>query len=374
MYSGLIKSILIMTCLTSVGRAEDLSFVKTQGPWISSEIYLQTKKPEFPEFKLSFIEEMKRIAVDSLNNRDQANAIAKLQSETGTRDKSFGEGFLTIDRQDRDATAEGTRETRWTIFRNMRTYAGKEIRLDVVPESLKSGIRFDFAKKSSASKGPAPVPVRYGLILRDIEPSEQKHNIAALASDFELAQKAPRARLDYDIGPLPPSDEYAPAFRVNLEDKKAEEKKWTSYLPDYHFRGKLSSRGKPTLAQPIPNQALTLDQADGFYSAEILLANGFHKESVFHRFYLPLYGRARISEEYDENFHPRTVIFQDILYSGPLAFTLHHILLEQRYQAVFVYNQEHTSIAVNTHVPHAALEGDAFWSQHRWEFALQTAF
>lgn len=374
MLRKLIKTTLILTCSTSIGRAQELTFQKVQGPWVSSKPYLQEKKPEYPEFKIDLLQEFKRIAVDSLNNRDQATAIAKMQSETGTRSQAFGEGFLTTKFSERNATAEGTRETRWTIFRNMRTYAGKEVRLDVVPESLKSGFRFDFSQKSKAPQGPAPVPVRYGLILRDIEPSEASYGVAALNSDYELAQQAPRARLHYEVGPLPPSDEYVPAYRVSLEEQKAAERKWTSYLPDYHFKGKISSRGRPTLAQPIPSQALTLEQADGLYATEIVFVNGLHKESVLHRFYLPIYDRTRISEEYDEQFRPRKVVFNDLLYKGGFSFNLEHYLLEQRYQGIFVYQAGRTRLAVQTHIPHLALENDNFWSKHRWELALDSAF
>jgi hypothetical protein len=372
LYRSLIKTAFILPFLTTVGQAQDISLQKVQGPWISSRPYLQEKKPELPEFSIGFIQESKRVLVDSLNSIDQAKAVAKMQSEAGTRSQSFGEGFLTISRDDLKASANNTRETRWTLFRNMRTYAGKEVRLDVVPEAIKSGFRFDFTKKSGASRGPQATPVRYGLILRDIEPSKETYAVAALGADMQLFQQAPRAELVYDIGPLPMIENNARVFSVNLSEPAKQERQWTSYLPDYHFKGKVVSKGRPTLAQPIPKQGLTLEQADGLYNTEIIFANGLRKESIVHRFFIPVYGSMRIAEEYDEQFRPRKVLFTDIYSHGGLSFNIEHHLVEERYQAGLIYNKSNTRLELYAHVPHAALKED-FWVKHRWELAFQTA-
>ncbi len=375
---NLAKAYCVWATCSSSGWSQDFSSTLEQGPWISSLPFLkETPNPVASETVLPFVTLLKEALVKGLNNVEQQRTVLKIQSESGTRPKSFGEGYLGPQRNAPKYDANATHATRWTLFKNAKTYAGKEIHIDIVPESFKAGFRFD---QSEAAVQPVAIangtPVTYGLILTGIEPSAQALRVASIdqgEDDLLYFQNAPKARLHYEIGPiaLNPVPEHPYAYAAAPE-AKPEGAQWRTLIPDYRFRGKFSPRALPTAAKPMPDQMLSLEQVQGYYSSDILFVNGLHKESVIHRLRLPLYDRFNVYGEYNDKFKPIKLVIADYLYYGPFSTLLEHYNLEKRYRAGFFYRKNLTVVELFNNLPDNALNSK-FSRKQQWELNVQTS-
>src|SRR5690606_25681360 len=136
--------------------------------------------------------------------------------------------------------------------------------------------------------------------------SDEEMKLAALSTDMDYAYfaNAPKAEVEYEIGPIAVTPSPKTYNFNSAPDAPQPSFNWKSYLPDRRFRGRFSPRGMPTAAKPIPDQTLIVEQVQGYYSTEIQFVNGLKKESVLHRFNLPLYRDLKIYEEFDEDFNP----------------------------------------------------------------------
>lgn len=357
------------------GLAQDFTSTKTQGPWIESKPFLNLTKPAEPKDEIPLVSIMKEALVKGFNNIDHQNEVLKMQTEQGTKAQDYGEGYIGPRKDISKADANLTHGLRWRLFTNAKTFAGKEIRVDFVPESIKKGFRFDQTEVKQTvvvNSGPA---VRYGLILKDIEPSDDELFVASngLESDYLYFQNAPKAKVEYEIGPITASPLPERPYGVNVgPDAPAPEFKWKSLLPDHRFRGKFSPRGMPTAAKPLPDQLLSLSQVQGYYSADVQFVNGFHKESVVHRLNMPLYDRFSIYEELNESFTPTKIVINNYIYKGAFSTNIEHYILEKRYRAGFFYRAGYTNLEVYLNLPDTALNS-SFSRQQRWELAFQTA-
>lgn len=372
------NAVCIWASCSSLGFAQDFTSTIRQGPWISSKPFLNEAKPVAAETKIPFVSMMREALVKGLNNVEHQQSVLLMQQNEGTKPQSFGEGYLGHQKAFEKSDANSTHGTRWTLFRNAKTYAGKEIHvnLDFIPESVKAGFRFDQTQKSpsavAVNRGP---DVRYGLILKNIEPSEQDLRVASIGSDDDYLyfQNAPKAQLQYDIGPITASPVPERPYGVNLAPDAAPPSfNWKSLIPDHRFRGKFSPRSLPTAAKPIPDQMLSLEQVQGFYSSDILFVNGLHKESVVHRFRLPIYDRFNIYEEFNDKFVPTKLVITDYLYKGAFSTNIEHYFLEKRYRAGFFYRKNYTNLEIYANLPDTALNS-SFSRLQRWELSFQTA-
>ncbi|MES2745662.1 MAG: hypothetical protein EOP04_13505 [Proteobacteria bacterium] len=358
-------------------QALDVRATKVHGPWIDSRPYLAETKPEEAQLIIPLVENFHQALMKGLRNVEHQRTVLKLQEETGTQLQTFGEGWLLKNKSIRAADANATHATRWALFRNAKTYSGKEIKVDIVPEKIKKGFRFD---QSAPKEGPivstiTGTPVKYGLILKNIEPSDGKLKVAALTrdmdSEYAYFQNAPKADVQYEIGPIaltpaPQTYNFSPAPEP-VEPKFD----WKEYVPDHRFRGKFSPRSMPTAAKPIPDQTLTLEQVEGYYSTEIQFVNGFHKESMVHRFSIPVYKDLRLYEEYNEDFKPIKFVISNA-YGNGFYSNLEHFFLEKRYRAGLFYRVGYTNLEIYANLPDTALNPG--WKKAQtWELNLLTA-
>lgn len=374
----LAKAYCVWAICSSSGLAQDFSSTLEQGPWINSKPYLTDVKPVAAENKIPFVEMMKEALVKGLANPEHQRSVLKIQQEQGTKAQSFGLGYLGKQKAFGGADANTTHGTRWTLFRNAKTYAGKEIHVDIVPESIKKGFRFDQTQSSDAPQAVVfnnGVPVSYGLILKDIEPSKEELRVASIGNeeDYLYFQNAPKAQLEYEIGPVAITPVPASPYGVNLApDAPPAPFDWKTLVPDHRFRGKFSPRGLPSAAKPLPDQMLSLEQAQGYYSSDILFVNGLHKESVIHRLRLPIYDRFNIYEEFNGKLKPTKIVFTDYFYKGAFSTNLEHYILEKRYRAGFLVRRGLTNLEIYANLPDTALNS-SFKRQQRWELSFQSA-
>ena len=366
----LAKAYCVWATCSLAALAQDASMTREHGPWIESKPFLKEERPSVPDTTIPFVAMMKEALVKGLNNLDHHRAVLKMQAEQGTKAQSFGEGYLGPQKSLSNYDANATHGTRWTLFKNIKTFSGKEIRVDFVPESIKAGFRFD----QSAPAAGAPVmvtngtPVTYGLILTNIEPSRDVLRIAAIGSeaDYRFFQNAPKAKLEYTVGPISLEPVAAHPYAVVPAPQSTSQFNWRSLLPDHRFRGKFSPKGMPTAAKPLPDQTLMIEQVQGYYSSDIQFVDGFHKESVTHRFRLPIYDRFTLHEEFNEAFKPTKVVFTDFLSRGGFSTNLEHFLLERRYRAGFLYRKHLLNAELFLNLPDNALNS-RFSREQRWE-------
>jgi hypothetical protein len=373
-----IKILTLGFCVLSWPRAmaEDVSSTKVQGPWIDSRAYLNTATPEGATFNIPILENLNQALIKGLRNTEHQQSVMRLQKETGTQPQDFGEGWLLKNNAIRAADANSTHATRWSLFRNAKTYSGKEIKIDVVPESIKKGFRFDQSapKEGEVATTLTGTPVTYGLILKSIEPSDSELHVAALSTDVDAEaayfKNAPKADLQYDIGPIPVTSSQTYNFLSTPEPAK-KGFYWRDYMPDHRFRGKFSPRSMPTAAKPVPDQTLTLEQVQGYYSAEIQFVDGLHQENLVHRFSIPVYRNLKLYEEYGEGFRPiKVLIAQD--YNNGFYSNLEHYFVDRRYRAGLFYRSGFKNLEIYVNLPDASLNPS--WKKHQsWELSLLTA-
>ncbi|MBC7660195.1 MAG: hypothetical protein H7249_10850 [Chitinophagaceae bacterium] len=361
---------------SSPSYAEEFSATLEQGPWVSAKDYLTLSKPQEPEIKIPALEMMKDAFVKGLKNPDQQKEVLRLQGLQGTKASTFGEGYLVKQSETLRADQNSTHGTRWTLFRNMKTYAGKEIRFDFVPESVKNGFRFDptAPKETPKVSTITGTPVKYGLILKNIDPADQEMRLASVGGEDDLAyfQTAPKAKLQYDIGPIalsPVPQTYN--FNQAPDAPSNSSFDWKSIIPDHRFKARFSPRGAPTAAKPLPDQTMTLEQVQGYYSTEVQFVNGLHKQSLLHRFRLPIHERFNVSEELSESFKPVKLVVSDLYSSGPVGTTIEHYFMEKRYRAGIYYKQGATTYEIYANAPDNALN-DKFKKTQRWELNILT--
>lgn len=364
-------------CCPSMASAEDLSLTKVQGPWLDSRPFLNETKPEEAELELPLVDNLHQALVKGFTNFEHQQTVLQLQQTTGTRETEVGEGYLLLkNKVYRAADANSTHATRWLLFRNAKTYSGKEIRVDIVPEKIKKGFRYD---PTAPKEGPKPMvftgpQVKYGLILKNIEPSEDEgRKLASLTSDSDMTyfMNAPKADVQYEIGPIAvtpaqagynfnqPPEPQAPKFRLK------------DYLPDTRMKARFSPRSLPTAAKPIPDQTLVLEQIQGYYRADVQMVNGFHKESVAQTFFLPLFKGFSVAEVFDENFRPQNVMIYNDFGKG-FAGNFQHSFVEKRYRAGFFYRAGYTNLEIYANLPDTALN-PTFKKLQTWELNILSA-
>ncbi len=368
---------LAMFILADKSAAQDISATKTHGPWIDSRPLLEQARPEVAPLEIPIVQNLHQALLKGLGNPELQRNTLTMQQQQGTLDQNFGEGYLAKNSSFRRADANGTHAMRWTLFRNIKTYSGKEIRVDIVPEKIKQGFRFDQSApkvsdaKASVFTGPQ---IRYGLVLRNIEPNQEENlKIASLATDSDHSYflNAPKANVEYEIGPIAVSP--APqTYNFNAAPDVAPKSfNWKEHIPDHRFRGRFSPRGLPTAAKPIPDQTLVLEQVEGLYSTEIQFVNGLQKESVLHRFNLPIYRDLKVYEEYNEKFQPLRAVLSNAWGKGYYS-TIERSFVDKRYRAGAFYRMGYSNIELYMNLPESALN-PSFKKLQTWELNVLTA-
>lgn len=362
---------------SSLANAEDLSFVKTQGAWIDSRPFLDEAKPQTATIEIPLVDNLHNALIQGFNNYDHHLHVHRLQLETGTLDTKIGEGYIGLNNKVyRKADANSTHATRWELFRHAKTYSGKNIKVDLVPERLKKGFRYD---PTAPKEGPKTIvftgpQIKYGLILKNIEPSDDKDSrIASLGSESDMSyfMNAPKADVQYEIGPIAITGPQ-PGYNFNpAPDPELRKFRLKDYLPSSKVKARLSPRSMPTAAKPIPDQTLVLEQVQGYYRADVQMVNGFQKESVAQTFYLPLFKGFSIAETFDESFKPSNLVVYNDFGNG-FSGNVQHDYVLKRYRTGFFYRAGYTNIEIYMNVPESGMNQN--WKKlQTWEVNLLSA-
>jgi hypothetical protein len=339
--------------------------------WIDSRPYLvESPRPE-AEQRLIFTKPLYQALTRSLMNPEQHMQLLDMQARTGNKPQEARLRSLSIHKL--SANISTARPT--DVTRSMSTFLGREFKSSALPETLRTGISFNFGSDSSDPEAASPRPLRYGLIVKNVEPSTETIRIAALPrtmiDEYELVQYAPKAQIQYEIGPLMHEQELADSV---IPLATSESSSWMRGLPEFQFRGRVAARGAPTANQIIPPQSILLEQSQGFYALEVHTSQLVHKDAVFHRIRVPLAGTMNLREERDEKFKKTRSTLENIYVNGPLALNIDYFGLEKRYQTGLIYQKSLTRIEFYNHLPEGFSSQGGLWKTQRYELKLQTAF
>jgi hypothetical protein len=351
--------------LSSIGQAQ------SPDGWIDSRPFLVESPRPVAEQSLVFTKPLYGAITRSLMNPEQHMNLLDLQARTGTKPQEARLRSLSIHKlSSAVSTANPT-----DVTRSMSTYLGREFKSTALPESLRTGLSFNVGAGAEDEKTVAARPVRYGLIVKNVEPNPEQLRLASvpmtMSDDYMLVQHAPKARIQYEIGPLLHEAELADS---SIPLAMTETADWLQSLPEFQFRGRIAARGAPTANQILPPQSILLEQSQGFYALDIHSSQLFHKDAVFHRIRVPLAGTMILHEERDEKFKKTRSTLENIYVNGPLALNFDYFGLEKRYQTGLIYQKSLTRIELYSHLPESFSAQGGLWKTQRYELKLQTAF
>ncbi|HET9241681.1 MAG TPA: hypothetical protein VFO10_30720 [Oligoflexus sp.] len=348
----------------------------TAAEWQSSSFILQFNKPAAAQISYPFLEQLRGIMLRSLNSPDQARDLVNMHNALGT--KALSSYAKYVGPQKISVNPKNGEEIRRSLLKSVRLYAQKETKGDFFPQSWKEGLRFNIGGGGPARSQPSQGYVhngnpemRYGLQLKEIEPSRENLKLAALGSDdYEYLAYAPKANLVYEVGEVYPEG-YARSYPVSIESGPAPKPTfWQTLpsLPEHKFSGRMAPRGLPGPGSPLPPQSLFLDQSQGYYQLEAQLTGNLKQENVLHRFRMPVYGKMNYRQERNKDWQFTKSTFEN-LYSNDNGYAVHleRYHMEKRYQLAFHFHKLINHFELHAHLPDAALEKDNFWRQHRWE-------
>jgi hypothetical protein len=351
--------------LSSIGQGQS-----AEG-WIDSRPFLIESPRPVAEQSLIFTRPLFAAINRSLMNHEQHVQLLDLQARTGTKAQDARPRSLSVYKLSSSVTTARPAD----VTRSMSTFLGREFKSIALPESLRTGFSFDIGGDSKDQEAVASKPLRYGLIVKNVEPSTEDFRMAAvpmtMTDDYYLVQHAPKARIHYEIGPLTDEAELADS---SIPLAATESSDWMRGLPEFQFRGRIAARGAPTANQILPPQSILLEQAQGFYAIDIHTSQLLHKDAVFHRFRVPLAGTMTLREERDEKFKKTRSTLENIYVNGPLALNFDYFGLEKRYQTGLIYQRALTRIELYNHLPESFSGQGGLWKTQRFELKLQTAF
>lgn len=306
-------------------------------------------------------------------------AFKKLHSESNNRDlrsediSRFYSPRFETGSMSTVAVSEKLRES------TARQVSSRLMRESVFLQALSGGMEFKmnlsgFGRKTEA-RADAPQPVRYGLVLRSIEPSFDGARSAAVG-EFrpEDLSHAGKARPIWGIGPLE-QEAMLPLYSTSYDDAPASG--WEGFfasLPRPDFSGKIVPKAAPSLGSgDLPPMLMTIDQAQGFYRLEYHTRSNFKKEAVLHAVSLPLYERVRMGQTLDESWTFQRTSVENVLngINGP-RLNLHYLTTNEHYQSDLLYNFETTQFIFTTDAPHDWKPGQS--PDERYEFKIQRTF
>ncbi|WP_141736651.1 hypothetical protein [Oligoflexus tunisiensis] len=351
--------------LSSLGQAQ------SPDGWIDSRPFLVEGPRPVAQQSFVFTKPLYEAITRSLMNPEQHLNLLDLQARTGTKPQEERPRSLSIHPlTSAIATAKPT-----DVTRTMTTFLGREFKSTALPEQLRTGLSFNIGGEDSKETVASHRPLRYGLIVKNVEPSTESFRFAAVPmtmnEDYLLVQHAPKAKVQYEIGPLMPEQDLAESA---IPLATTESTSWMNGLPAFQFRGRLAARGAPTANQILPPQSILLEQTQGYYALEVHTSQLLQKEAVFHRLRVPLLGSMTLREERDEKFKKTRSTLENIYVNGPLAVNFDYFGLEKRYQTGLIYQKALTRIELYNHLPEGFSEQDSLWKTQRFELKLQTAF
>ncbi len=353
--------------------------------WSDTQDVLIFQRPPAPQITFPWLEQIRGVMIRSFQSADQGRDLINLHNSLGTKAQTNYAKYVGPIKS--PVNPQSGVEVRKAVITSIRLYAQKETKVNVFPQSLKDGLRFNVG-----GQGPSAGPqkgyvyngnpeMRYGLRLRSIEPSRESMKLASVGlDDYELLRYAPKASAVYEIGEVYP-DSGARSYPVSAPSLPEPPPKlsWSQlmgHVPDFNFSGRMAPRGLPGPGSPLPPQSLFLDQSQGYYQLEAQLSGTLKQEAVVHRLRVPVYGKMNYRQERNKDLQYTKTTFENI-YSNDQGFAVHleRYHLERRYQLGFqLHRGTLQNLELLAHVPDTALEKDQFWNQHRWETRFDFRF
>lgn len=337
--------------------------------WHSSREILREARPLEPNRTLPFLAPLKDIFVRAFSNIEHAKELAKFESERVAPLNPRQKGVLlsvtpAFDTKQNDAVKK-------SLGSSLRSFVEKEGKVDILPDSMRNGLNFDWGRKKAPAY-PAPAP-RYRLIVTNIEPDKDAPKLASVnADDYELLPYAGKADLHYAIGPVYDEPE-VPIYRVG---GSGSDSLWQTLTesPSLQFRGRIVPKGLGSDGKLTAAQIVKLEQLAGYYSLEAEIRDELSPAAATHRFRAPLpLGSALIGEDRDKDFRKIKTSLENIYSFHGFSLNVDHYQLEKRYQTGLMYRAGATQIEILTHIPEEALADD-FWPRHRWELKMESSF
>ena len=220
----------------------------------------------------------------------------------------------------------------------IKTVSEKEVGRLLGLDAFKSGLNFSF----SFSKKPAAAPaaartadtVRYGLVLQDIEPSDQSLLMAAHnQNDLAVAQTAPTARVKWQIKRLPKTVAKSYQYHESKQVELSLRQQLWQQLTAADFKGKVSidPNTKASGVSALPGQIITLYQDKGFYSFQAKSNKNFKLSEETHIMTFKL-RETTIQSHWDADFKQQKLSFLNWSQVAGWTADLHYLPVADRFQ------------------------------------------
>lgn len=177
-------------------------------------------------------------------------------------------------------------------------------------QTISRGLTFDTRSgfNASSSMQSSGTPVRYGLVLKNVEPSGQGVHVAALTMDDRYMEQIlsgeSQAKVNWTIGPLAEDSERKLFENALLNHTSAQAPTMSTgiwnFKPDFSLRGKVEPNFQGN-AQNLTGLRLKVEQPQGLYRMEML--TGGPVSQMAQEVALPLYGELRLTRQMDGNFN-----------------------------------------------------------------------
>lgn len=191
--------------------------------------------------------------------------------------------------------------------------------------AFQSGLKFDMNLKTLFTSGSTPKEtapeIRYGLVLKNIEPSGDSISQAAIGEfRAEDLVYAGQAKVSWSIEPIIRRQE-APMFSVNAPRSRSNMESRDSVLgslinsislPEPEFTGHVTPKSSG-LSNGIPPLKITIEQKQGYYWTEAHSHSNFKKDFLLHGVRMPFYKAAHVQQIFNESFDPEKTSLCNIL-------------------------------------------------------------
>ncbi|SME90564.1 hypothetical protein SAMN06296036_101375 [Pseudobacteriovorax antillogorgiicola] len=216
-------------------------------------------------------------------------------------------------------------------------------------QSFKGGLNFkwDFKESTKKSQPTAPKindPIRYGLVVKGIKPSEDQHLTAALGHEnYHLIDSAPKAQVLWGIEKKVLKNVPRNPYQVSIEPDRTIA---NPYLSWFHKRIidpitslKISGNVRPhnpdpkaTAGQGLPPQVISLNQDNGIYSLQLITNSDLEPEQMLHVIQVDL-GGVVYRNEMNMDWDVQKVSLLGIAAFKNVSANIHHIIEAERYQS-----------------------------------------
>lgn len=235
-------------------------------------------------------------------------------------------------------------------------------------ETFRKGLNYKFSLSGKgAQSAPSSTPqIRYGLIVQDIQPVDAPA-IASLGTSSDMGMEYARpAKVIYTIDRLDEDRSKQPVFTTPVDVEIASSSGPTAQQifrrPSTDVDLKVEAANSEDSvsdkvgAGALPGAKLTLSQADGLVSTQVITTSRLGKDTLTHQFKLPLYGEANITRKVNESFKPIQTSANNLLVSASAPkLNIHHLDYEDRYKGELLVKRPGFDLGV-------AVEPRPFWS------------